>query len=158
GYLYARRKGAGEKYLDALFEQAFEHTNDISSLAVLSRVAVKMGFDADAFIQFIENPANQSHIHTLTLAAKHNGVKGLPTYLVNGLMIQGALPAQEWETIIRSCTRPTLPLMSAVEKEHHDPWKGPTAHHLPKGKKRKKAPLSRKKSPRAKKKRPHRGK
>lgn len=131
GYLYARRKGVGEKYLDTLFEQTFEHVNDISSLTVLSRIAVKMGFDVNAFMRFIENPANQSHIHTLTLAAKQHGIKGLPTYLINGALIQGALPTHEWEAIFRMHAHHPIPLMRAVEKE-----KKPT----PKAKKKKSTP------------------
>jgi predicted DsbA family dithiol-disulfide isomerase len=117
GYLYARRKGAGEKYLDALFEQTFEHVNDISSLTVLSRIAVKLGFDVNGFMRFIENPSNQSQIHTLTLTAKHHGIKGLPAYMINGTLIQGALPTHEWESIFRMHAHHPIPLMRAVEKE-----------------------------------------
>ncbi len=117
GYLFARRKGMGEKYLDVMFEQVFEHVNDISSLTVLSRIAVKLGFDVNAFMAFVESPSNQSQIHTLTLAAKHNGIKGLPTYLINGTLIQGALPVSEWESLFRMHTHHPVPMMRAVEKE-----------------------------------------
>lgn len=141
GYLFARRKGLGEKYLDAIFEQTFEHTNDISSLTVLSRIAVKMGFDVNAFMAFIESPSNQSHIHTLTLAAKHNGIKGLPSYLINGTLIQGALPAHEWEAIFQMHMHRPIPMMRAVEK----------LKKAPKKEKKKKSSLKKAPKPRPKK-------
>ncbi len=112
GYLYARKEGAGEKYLDELFEQTFEHVNDISSLAVLSRVAVKMGFDVSSFIAFIENPNHQAHVTELTHRAKQNGVKGLPSYRVNGLPVVGALPVNEWVSLFETLRAHKVPMMT----------------------------------------------
>ncbi len=109
GFLYAQKKGVGEKYLDLVFEQVFEHTSNISSLPVLYKIAVKTGLDPIAFLEFVETAAHQHHVAQLTAQAKKEGVKGLPTYLINHLPVTGALPVNDLVSIIETASKPVLP-------------------------------------------------
>mgnify|MGYP001581240487 CR=1 FL=1 len=109
GFLYAQKKGTGEKYLDEMFEQAFEHTSNIASIPLLRRVAIKLGFPIDEFLAFVENKENQHHIHVLTEQAKHEGVRGVPTYLMNHLPVTGALEVNDLVNILQTLRKHMLP-------------------------------------------------
>ncbi|MEK6902789.1 MAG: DsbA family protein [archaeon] len=109
GFLYAQKKGVGNRYLDEIFAHTFEHVNEISSLALLGRVAVKLGLDAEEMITFIEKSSNQELIQRYTSEAKQNGVRGLPTYIVNDLPVTGALSTNDWVDIFQSAQRNEMP-------------------------------------------------
>lgn len=102
GFLYAQREKKEEAYMDELFAHAFEHTMDISSFAVLRRIALKLNFDVEKFLTFIHDEKNHTHIEELTRVAKLNGVRGVPTYLINHLPVTGALPVEDLVHLLRS--------------------------------------------------------
>lgn len=149
GFLYAQREGKEEKYLDAVFAHAFEHTMDISSFAVLRRIAFKLGFDVEKFLLFIQDEKNHSLVEESTRTAKLNGVRGVPTYLINHFPVTGALPVDDLVHIIHTAQKNTLPAFILPENK-----KKTTHSHVKKAKKpalkRVKKAISKKKASRPK--------
>lgn len=109
GFLYAQQERKEEKYLDEVFVHTFEHTMDISSIAVLRRIALKLGFDVPKFLLFIQDEKNHARIEEYTRVAKLNGVRGVPTYLINHLPVTGALPVDDLVHIIHSAQQKITP-------------------------------------------------
>lgn len=109
GFLYAQREGKEEKYLDEVFAHTFEHTMDISSFAVLRRIALKLNFNIEQFLIFIQDEKNHARVEEYTRTAKLNGVRGVPTYLINHLPVTGALPVDDLVHIIHTAQKNTLP-------------------------------------------------
>ncbi|MFH0970669.1 MAG: DsbA family protein [Candidatus Diapherotrites archaeon] len=114
GYFYAMQRGKGDAYMDLLYEQVFEQVNDISSLALLSRIAIKLGFNVQEFIAFIEHSSHQNRVHHLTQDAQEKGIAGLPTYIVNGIPVVGALTTPEWKEWLDQFTQHSTPLSKAI--------------------------------------------
>lgn len=109
GFLYAQHEKKEEQYLDEMFAHAFEHTVDISSFSVLRRIALKLNFDVEKFLLFIQDEKNHAHIEELTRVAKLNGVRGVPTYLINHLPVTGALPIEDLVHLLRSAQHQLMP-------------------------------------------------
>lgn len=117
GFLYAQRRRAEEKYMDLVYEQVFEHTANISSLPVLGRIAIKLGWDPVEFNAFIENPRNQNEVARLSASARAEGVRGIPTYLINHLPVTGALPVNDLVGVLHSLRGNALPAFLLPEKK-----------------------------------------
>ncbi len=120
GFLYAQHENKGEKYLDEVFAHAFEHTMDISSFAVLRRIAIKLHFDVEKFLLFIQDEKNHARVEELTRVAKLNGVRGVPTYLINHLPVTGVLPVEDLAHILRSTRQKITPafLLPETKTKH----------------------------------------
>lgn len=129
GFLYAQHEKKSEKYLDEVFAHAFEHTMDISSFAVLRRIALKLHFDVEKFLLFIQDEKNHAHVEELTRNAKLNGVRGVPTYLINHLPVTGVLPVNDLVHILNTANQKITPAFLVPEtkmkntKRKHKPAK-----------------------------------
>ncbi len=109
GFLYAQHEKKEEQYMDEMFAHAFEHTMDISSFAVLRRIALKLNFDVEKFLLFIQDEKNHAQVEEFTRVAKLNGVRGVPTYLINHLPVTGALPVEDFVHLLRSAQHHITP-------------------------------------------------
>ena len=140
GFLYAQQKGKEKQYMDEVFEAIFEHTQDISSFAVLRRIALKLGFDSAAFLSFIQHEQHHHSIVEHTHNAKQNGVRGVPTYIINYLPVTGALEVEDYVHILRTAAGHTTPAYLITEKR-------PTSKAKPTPKKKSVPKKSAKKKP-----------
>ncbi len=120
GFLYAQHEKKEKEYMDEIFEHAFHHTMDISSFAVLRRIALKLHFDVEKFLVFIQDEKNHARVEELTHTAKLNGVRGVPTYLINHLPVTGALTVDDLVKILHSVQRKIIPafILSEPAKKH----------------------------------------
>ncbi len=117
GFLYAQKMGKEKHYMDVVYEHIFEHGQDISSFSVLRRIAERLHFDTAEFLSFIQDEKNHHHIREFTRLAKLNGVRGVPTYVINHFPVTGALETRELENILRSAHQKTIPAFLLPEKK-----------------------------------------
>ncbi len=128
--------------MDEMFAHAFHHTMDISSFAVLRRIALKLHFDVEKFLIFIQDEKNHARVEELTRTAKLNGVRGVPTYLINHLPVTGALPMDDLVQVLHSAQRKITPAFILSE-----PVKMQSTKRTKKSKKRAKTSITKAKKP-----------
>jgi predicted DsbA family dithiol-disulfide isomerase len=59
GILFARSHGKIDEYMRDVYAEVFEYGNDISSLMVLGRIALKLGWNVEEFLRFVDEKKNQ---------------------------------------------------------------------------------------------------
>ena len=101
GILFAREHGKIDDYMKHVYAEVFEYGNDISSLMVLGRIALKVGWDVESFLRYIDDARHQNNMVHLSETAKHSGVYGVPTYVINGHTLAGTIPVHELTQILR---------------------------------------------------------
>jgi protein-disulfide isomerase len=67
--------------------------------------AVVAGADGDAFTECYEAPRSSDRATAANALANRSGVRSTPTFFVNGTMVQGALPLEEFRRVLLRATR-----------------------------------------------------
>ncbi|QQR92905.1 MAG: DsbA family protein [Candidatus Iainarchaeum archaeon] len=142
GILFAREHGKMDEYMRDVYAEVFEYGNDIASLMVLGRVALKLGWEVESFLRFIDEPKNQNQMLHESEQAKQDGVHGVPTYVLNGYTLAGTIPSTELAQLLRA---------HAHEVEAPKPAKASKRRAAPK---KKKSPPKSRPAKKSKKKRP----
>jgi predicted DsbA family dithiol-disulfide isomerase len=106
GILFARTHGKIDEYIRDVYAEVFEYGNDVSSLMVLGRIALKLGWNVEDFLRFVDEKHNQDQMVHESETARHSGVHGVPTYHINGHTLAGTIPAPELAEILRAHAHP----------------------------------------------------
>ncbi len=119
GVLFARTHGKMDEYLRDVYAEVFEYGNDASSLMVLGRIALKVGWNVEEFLRFINEKKNHDQLVHESETAKHAGVHGVPTYVINGYTLAGTIPSHELSALLREHAR----TISVSPATRHSPKK-----------------------------------
>ncbi len=90
----AGEQGRFSEMRDRLFENQAEWKGSDDAMPHLVRYGSELGLDIDAFQDCIEAELPQTRLSTALRAARALGVRGTPTFFINGRQVQGALPIQ----------------------------------------------------------------
>ena len=87
----AEQQGKFWEYHDALFQnqQALSDTD-------LDKYAADLGLDAGKFKTCRQDPATETRVNTDAAAARQAGLTGTPAFFVNGILISGARPIEDF--------------------------------------------------------------
>lgn len=89
GLYYARQQDREADYVRAAFHAGWGEGGTLDDPALLRRVATGLGFDADAFLRYIESPAGAAAYEAETAAAIAKGIFGVPTMTIGDAMWWG---------------------------------------------------------------------
>ena len=85
---------------DALFARRDEWVDERNPEAALRRLADAIGVDGPRFEACYESDAVDEAMETANEAAEHRGVRGTPTFFVDGVPLQGAVPLDAFVQIL----------------------------------------------------------
>jgi 2-hydroxychromene-2-carboxylate isomerase len=89
GVFFARQCGMEAAYVRAAFHAGWVESGKLDDPAVLGRVAQSLGWDAAAFLDYVDAPAAATALADSTSAAIARGVFGVPTMFADGEMWWG---------------------------------------------------------------------
>ena len=78
-----------DKYVEAIFRAMWENPRNLGDPAELAAVLRQAGFDADAFLALVNDPAVKEQLKKNTEEAVARGVFGAPTFFVGEKMFWG---------------------------------------------------------------------
>ena len=81
---------------DLLFATAGNFTD-----ADLLKYAKNIGLDETKFSLCLKDPQTAAEVQTDIEAGTAAGVPGTPTFFINGIKVEGAIPADIWEQIVK---------------------------------------------------------
>ena len=90
----AGEQGLFSEMRDRLFESQAEWKGSDDVMSDLVRYGRELGLDIDTFQECIGAERPQSRLSTGLQAARALGVRGTPTFFINGRAVQGALPIE----------------------------------------------------------------
>ncbi len=85
---------------DALYEKRDAWVDERNPRDELSRLAELTGLDVDRFRDCYEDKTFQERTKAANRAARAEGVRGTPTFFINGFQVQGALPIEAFRTLL----------------------------------------------------------
>lgn len=94
----ARCAGVQGKFWE-FFDVLFVNQNDLSATA-LQKYAGQVGLDKDLFISCLKSSASRKEVQQDMADGVKFGVKGTPTFFVNGYKMEGVPPVDAWAEII----------------------------------------------------------
>ncbi len=95
----AADQGRFEEMRDRLFHDQPEWKGSDDAMPHLYRYGIELGLDAEEFRSCIEEQRPAQRLATSIQAARALGIRGTPTFLINGYPVQGALPIQLFRDI-----------------------------------------------------------
>ena len=98
--LCAADQGRFWEYRDALFSAYRQNGRAAYSEDGLARAASAVGLDAGAFQTCLTGHQRRSEVDELLSQGKTDGVQVVPTVLINGIRVEGALPFESFARII----------------------------------------------------------
>ena len=81
-------------------EKTFTMPDDLNSLSKMMELAVSLGANETLLSDYISSREYQTQMDEDTAMGKANGIKGTPTFFINGEMVSGAQPFSVFEGII----------------------------------------------------------
>ncbi len=87
--LFARDQGRMEAFREAVYEARYREDQDIADPQVLISLGEKVGLDGKALAEALERGTYAAELDALRQQAISLGVKGTPTYVVDGQTIHG---------------------------------------------------------------------
>ena len=85
---------------DALYAHRDAWVDERNPKDELSRLAERTGLDPDRFRDCYENKSFEQRTKAANRAARSEGVRGTPTFFINGFQVQGALPIDAFRTLL----------------------------------------------------------
>jgi protein-disulfide isomerase len=95
----ARCAGVQGKFW-AMHDKLFQNQGSIATTSDLVKLAGQVGINPFTFTKCLSSRAEQLKILANTEYAEKNGVKGTPTWLINGVKVDGDLPADIWQKVV----------------------------------------------------------
>ena len=92
----ARQQGRFWEYHDLIFR-----TQDTLTDASFLEFAIEAGLDGSKFASCLKSSEYAEYVEKDFQAGRALGVEGTPTFFINGRKIQGVLPKDVWEQLIR---------------------------------------------------------
>lgn len=100
GSYYAREQGKEPSYHTRIFQAYFVEEQDIGDLEVLIRLAKEVGLDPVAYRNAITNLTYTEHrMKDVNYAKRVHRVRQIPTYIVNGEVVQNVYDKETFEQI-----------------------------------------------------------
>lgn len=97
--LAARCAGVQGKFWP-MHDKLFQNQGKIATTSDLIKLAEQVGVNAYGFTKCLTSPAEQLRVLNNTEYAEQIGVRGTPTWLINGVKVDGDLPADVWQQVI----------------------------------------------------------
>jgi len=99
---WAALEGRQPALKSALLEAYFTHGEDVSSHAVLARVAAQAGLDATAAREVLDSGRYAEEVREQEQLYQQQGIRAVPSVIVNGrYLIQGGQPPEVFEETLR---------------------------------------------------------
>jgi predicted DsbA family dithiol-disulfide isomerase len=80
----ADQEGVQDAVVEALFSAYFVEGLDVGDVGVLSNIGVKSGIDSVRMQNFFSSTFGVAEVSQAVLSARHSGVSGVPTFVING--------------------------------------------------------------------------
>ena len=93
-----QNEGLYWKFFDGIFSD--DRPEDVLSPAGLDRLAVSLGVDMERLEACRNNPAMEDEVREDIAQGEALGVTGTPAFFINGRLISGAQPIEEFLTVI----------------------------------------------------------
>jgi protein-disulfide isomerase len=91
---------------DALYRERDAWVDDRNPKDDLVELARSEGLDAERFRACYEDDSFESRTEAANEAARSDGVRGTPTFFINGFQVQGALPPEAFRQLLRDADAP----------------------------------------------------
>lgn len=105
---WAASQGQQPALKSALLEAYFTHGEDVSSHAVLARVAAQAGLDAAAAREVLDSGRYADEVREQERFYQQQGIRAVPSVIVNGrYLIQGGQPPEVFEETLRKIAAET---------------------------------------------------
>jgi len=101
--LCANQQGKFWPFISALFEsreQTTEENTSSDKYANEIRIALELGLDENEFYDCLMQGANKALIQQNVEEAERLKIAGTPTSLINGLKVEGAVPFEDFESVL----------------------------------------------------------
>lgn len=85
----------------AMHDKIFQNQEHLTDLD-LKMYALQSGLDMAKFNTCFDNHQTQEAVEIDAADGKAAGVRGTPTFFINGIKVEGALPKEAWEKVIAS--------------------------------------------------------
>jgi len=102
---------------DALYEHRVEWVDERNPKDELVELAAGTGLDAEVFRRCYDDEPFRDRTKAANRAAREAGVRGTPTFFVNGFQVQGALPFEAFRTVLEDAAATPDPGRSPPERE-----------------------------------------
>lgn len=93
--LFARDRGRLEAFRDAVFHARFQEDLDIGNPEVLIALAERVGLDGPGLREALERERYAAELDAWRQKGESLGVRGIPTYVVNGRTFWGVDPTED---------------------------------------------------------------
>lgn len=101
----AAEQGAFWKMNDLLYAKKKEWTTTSDIRALINRYAARLKLNTGTFARCLMNPQVGQRIERNTAIAQQLGIRGTPTFFVNGRVIPGAIPFELFQQVIADAAR-----------------------------------------------------
>lgn len=95
----AHEQGRFWEYHDRLFASVFKENRELDS-AALVKLAEDLGLDGPAFRECLSAERYRANLEEDIAEGRRLGVRGTPTFLINGQMLVGAQPFERFKQVI----------------------------------------------------------
>jgi protein-disulfide isomerase len=100
-------RAAFDRMHDALYAQQAAWTRSSDPARAFQAMALGAGLDAARFASCYGSAATDAKIQAASALADEMGVRATPTFFVNGRMVEGALPVEEFRAVLMQALRQT---------------------------------------------------
>jgi len=87
---------------DVLFARRSEWDDLRNPRELLAEIAVEAGLETGVFLDCYDENPGKDRTRAANRAAKDDGIRGTPTFFINGFRVQGALPVDAFVQLIES--------------------------------------------------------
>ena len=81
-------------------EYIFKHQENLQNIEEMEKIAVSLGANLDKLTSDLNNNNYEAQLNQDIELGRSIGIKGTPTFIINGKMITGAQPVDEFKKII----------------------------------------------------------
>ena len=96
----AAEQGQFWKYHDYLFEEWDQSTRGNFSKASLKELGEELEYDSEAFDECVDSGRTEALVFQDTNFARQLGIRGTPTFFLNGKRFQGFMPYEDIKAMI----------------------------------------------------------
>ncbi len=95
----AQEQGAFWPYHDLLFARQQGHNQGIFTKENLKLFAAELGLEPRLFAQCLDSGRYAAMVQAATQEGRSLGLRGTPTFFINGRKVEGALPFERWDEL-----------------------------------------------------------
>jgi predicted DsbA family dithiol-disulfide isomerase len=101
GFQFAKERGKGKEYVEAVFQAFWQEGKDIGNVDVLASIAEEVGLEREKFTEALQNgDYAQAHQVELQHAYREANVTAVPTIIIGNRKLQGVQPKEVLEQVI----------------------------------------------------------